>query len=538
MTEYWLDGGGNPLVEMPTGSGKSLTMASLVRDMHLVYEARVLLMTHVRELVEQDARAISNFWPNAPVGIYSAGLGKRDADAPVLVAGVQSIFKNPEVVGRRDVIVIDEAHLLSRKEDGQYQRVLKKLRELQPNLRMVGFTATPYRTDSGLLTEGWKDKPALFDDIVYRADLLDLIRRKILCPIVPYVSPERIDLSGVRTTAGDYNKKDLEGAVDKADINERVANELCVAGQDRGLWIVFGAGVDHAIHLRDLLRARGITTEAVLGDTPDAERTRIIADARQGNLRCLCGNNVLTTGLDLPNIDLIGMVRPTKSKGLFVQMIGRGLRMAPGKQNCIILDFTDNTRVFGPVDMIDGSKTAGKGGTPPIKECLECHAINHISAKACTQCGCEFPIVAEVKYQAKSTGAAVTSDQSEPVWMDVEGVIYRRHQKDQVPDSLRIDYNSGLSTFSHWVSLEHPQAGGFARRWWSNNSFSGVAPANVDAALANIEDLRVPGRIQVVQQGKFWRIVHWDYSVPAGRVIPTMRDIGVSGKPKWWRRSA
>lgn len=529
LTTYWLSGGGHGLIEIPTGGGKSLCMASLIQSVHQEHDARVLLMTHVRELVEQDAKAIQMLWPAAPIGIYSAGLKRRDKDAPILLASVQSIFRNPEVVGRRDVVIIDEAHLLSRRDDGQYQKVLKYLKTVQPNLRMAGFTATPFRTDSGMLTDGWRGSDPLFDEIVYRAAAPDLISKGFLSPISPYVSPQKIDLTGVKITAGDYNKAQLQGACDKADLNERVVNEIVAAGQDRQLWIVFASGVDHAQHLRDLFRAAGVDTEMVLGDTPDAERTDIIRRARAGAIRCLVGNNVLTTGLDLPAIDLIGMVRPTKSKGLFVQMTGRGLRIAPGKQDCLLLDFTQNTLTFGPIDLMDGSKADGGKGTPPVKECSACHAVVHISAKACPKCNEPFPVINDIKYTSKASGAAVFSDQSEPKWLDVEGIIFRRHVKEGAPDSFRIDYQSGIGTIPQWIALESPTGGGMAKMWWKRNSYSGEAPETVSDAMQNTDDLRVPGRIQVVRQGKFWRVIGSDFSVPPGKVIPVTRSLTPTG---------
>lgn len=529
LTAYWLNGGGHALIEIPTGGGKSLCMAQLMRELYAEHEARILLLTHVRELVEQDAKAIQMLWPAAPIGIYSAGLKRRDRSAPILLASVQSVFRDPSVVGHRDVVVIDEAHLLSRRDDGQYQKVLAHLKSIQPHLRMAGFTATPFRTDSGMLTDGWRGKDALFDEIVYRASAPDLISKGYLSPISPYVSPGKIDLTGVKTTAGDYNKGQLQEACDRADINERVVNEIVAAGQDRRLWIVFAAGVDHAKHLRDLFRARDIDAEMVLGDTPDQERAGIIAKARAGAARCLVGNNVLTTGLDLPAIDLIGMVRPTKSKGLFVQMTGRGLRTSAGKQDCLLLDFTQNTLTFGPIDLIDGSKTDGGKQAAPVKECEACHAVVHISAKRCPKCNAPFPAIEDLKYTARASGAAVFSDQSEPSWMDVESVIYRRHVKEGAADSFRIDYTAGIGTVSQWIALESPTAGGMARAWWRRNSYSGEAPETVTEAMQKTDDLRVPGRIQVVRQGKFWRVIGSDFSVPAGKVIPVQRSLTPSG---------
>jgi DNA repair protein RadD len=237
--------------------------------------------------------------------------------------------------------------------------------------------------------------------------------------------------------------------------------------------------------------------------------------------------NTLTTGVDIPNIDMIACVRPTKSKGLWTQMIGRGTRLSPetGKENCILLDFTNNSLTHGPLDMLDGSKTAGAKGDAPVRECPDCNFVHHISAKNCPQCDHAYP-EGEIKIHAASRAAPVLSTQSEPIYYNVDSIQARRHIKMGATDSLRIDYVCGLRTISQWVSLEHPTSGGYARRWWEKNSLSGTSPRTVTEALEKINDLRVPGRVCVTKDGKYDRIIAWDYSIPPGKVIPVEAEMG------------
>ncbi len=539
VIEYWAGGGGSALVELPTGAGKSLTMAALAERLHKDFcGTRIAALTHVQELVEQDAEEMQAWWPDAPIGIYSAGLNRRDGDAPIVFGSVQSVAKNVDAIGVRDVIFIDEAQLLSRKDDGQYQKVIKALREKNPSMRIAGFTATPYRTDSGLLTDGWRNSPPLFDEIVCRVDPLALIKRGILAPLVPYAPHTKLNVDGVRKQGGEYVAKDLQAAVDKSDISEAAVEEILQAGVERCGWMVFAAGVDHALHLRDILRRRGIKTEMILGDTPKTERKDIVSRFKARELRCVVGNNVLCVGFNARHVDLMAILRPTTSKGLHVQMMGRGLRTFPGKENCLVLDFARNTVKFGHLDMIDGSKEAGAPGAAPAKECDACGYINHISVKECKGCGEPFPIIEVPKFSARSSGAPIFSDQNEPVWHDIDSIIARKHiPKDKYDEhgnlkpsypSLRLDYFNGLTTVSHYCTLEHETAGGMARRWWERNSSSGVAPRTVDEALERIDDLRIPGRVLTMKDGKYTRIVNWDYSVPPGKVVTVQKILSTN----------
>jgi len=165
LYQFWRAGGGNPLVDLAPGTGKSVVIGELTRRLHTGKPSRrFLILTHVRELVEEDAAALLKVWPEAPIGINSAGLRERDTGAQIVLGNVQSIFRNPEALGRRNLVVVDEAHLIPRDGDGMYRSVIERLRAITPNMRVAGFTATPYRLDSGRLDEG---EGRLFDQVVY-----------------------------------------------------------------------------------------------------------------------------------------------------------------------------------------------------------------------------------------------------------------------------------------------------------------------------------------------------------------------------------
>ena len=508
LYDYFAHNAGNPLVVMPTGTGKSLCIAGFVREAITAYaDTRVLVLTHVRELIQQNFMALLRAWPEAPAGIYSASLSRRDIRAQVLFAGIQSIHRHAMAVQRCDLVLIDEAHLLGRNDSGMYRSFLKQLNEINAGLlKVVGFTATPYRLDSGMLHEG---KDRLFTDIAYQVPVLDMIQQGYLCPVVPKQTETQLDVGGVGTRGGEFIAKDLEAAVDRDDVTRAAVTEIVQHGEGRGSWLVFCSGVAHARHVRDAIREHGITCETVTGDTPGPQRDATLTAYKAGRVRCVTNANVLTTGFDAPGTDLIALLRPTKSVGLYVQMVGRGTRLAEGKDDCLVLDFAGNTARHGPIDTVDGRKKEPKSEEPgeaPIKVCPKCQALNHASVRHCIECDYEFP-PPEVKVATQAASNALLSTQQTAAWCDVTDIVYVRHEKPGKPASLRVTYECGLARHSEWVCFEHT---GFPREkavsWWRRRAEHLPTPASVDDALTHVSALRRPIAIQVRQVGKYTEI--------------------------------
>jgi len=505
---YFDEHTGNPLVVIPTGGGKSLCLAGFIREAIEGYrDTRVLVLTHVRELIQQNFMALMRAWPEAPAGIYSAGLSRRDIRAQILFAGIQSIHRHASRVQRCDLVLIDEAQLLGRKDSGMYRSFLTQLNEINAGLlKVVGFTATPYRLDSGFLHEG---KDRLFTDIAYEVPVLDMIQQGYLCPVVPKQTATQLDVGGVGTRGGEFIAKDLEAAVDRDEVTRAAVAEIVQHGDGRGSWLVFCSGVAHARHVRDAIREHGVSAETVTGDTPGPERDGILAAFKAGRLRCVTNANVLTTGFDAPGVDLIALLRPTKSVGLYVQMVGRGTRLAEGKEDCLVLDFAGNTARHGPIDTVDGRKKekSEEPGEAPIKVCPECQTINHASVRHCIECDHEFPPpVVKVAPQAASN--ALLSTQQKAEWSEVTGVSYARHEKPGKPASLRVTYSCGLSQHSEWVCFEHT---GFPREkacaWWQHRAAAQPVPRNVAEALEAAQALAAPSAIRVRPVGQYTEIV-------------------------------
>ena len=380
---------GNPCIELPTGSGKSIIVAAICQDALKVFNMKkVIMLVHVKELIEQNAEKMRLLWPGAPLGIYSAGVGRRETDEPITFAGIQSVNKKADIFGHVDLVIIDECHLCSHKEGGGYRSFIGSLLRVNPDLRVIGLSASPYRLGHGLITE----KPAIFDDIIKPISIKELIEQGYLSILRSKGTLAQIDVSGVGKRGGEYIEAELQDKVDQKDQNARIVSEVIAKAGDRKTWLFFCAGVKHAEHVAEELRLQGIPAECLTGATSKAEREGIIHRLRSGSLRALTNANVLTTGFDCPDIDLVVLMRPTMSPGLYIQQVGRGMRLKSHTDHCLVLDFAGVVAMHGPVTMVQPPKKGGSGkGEAPVKLCPLCFEICHTSVRVCTSCGTAFP---------------------------------------------------------------------------------------------------------------------------------------------------
>lgn len=395
-TYEWLGkNGGNPCIVAPTGSGKSWIIAGLCEDiMNRWKQSRIIVLSHVKELLQQDADKILAAWPGAPLGIYSAGLGRKDVDA-VTVAGIQSIYRKAGKIGKADLVIVDEAHRINNESCGMYRRFLTELEDINPHMRIIGLTATPYRLGQGMVTEG---KNAIFDALIESVTIEELVKRGYLAPLRNKLTETRLNVEGVKVQGGDYVKSELEAQVNTRQNNDCIVTETLKRGEGRNAVLVFCCGITHAEALTEEFRDEGVTAEIVTGETPSDERARILEDFKAGRIRVLTNVNVLTTGFDYPNIDLIVMARPTLSPGLYMQMAGRGMRLKDGiNKDCLVLDFAGNIARHGPITAVTPPKKRRAGRSvkddkPKVKECPECHEGCAPNARVCPCCGYEFPM--------------------------------------------------------------------------------------------------------------------------------------------------
>lgn len=519
LYSYFEENAGNPIVAMPTGTGKSLVIGEFLRSVYTRYpNQRIMMLTHVKELIEQNMKKLLTLWPSAPAGIYSAGLDRRDTGAKITFAGIASVAKRPEEFGHQDLILIDECHLVSQKNNTRYRQFVDALLKVNPHLKVIGFTATPYRLGAGHLTEG-----GLFTDVCFdltgREAFNKLIADGYLARLVPKRTATELDVDTVRQQGGEYVLKDLQVAVDQEAVTRAALLEARELAAERKHWLVFATGVEHAEHIAGMLVDMGIAATTVHSKIPGKERDRRIADFKAGRYQAMVNNNVLTTGFDFPSIDCIVMLRPTQSPGLWVQMLGRGTRPAEGKENCLVLDFAGNTRRLGPINdpVLPRKRGEGPKGQAPVRICEECGTYNHASARECEECGAVFPRQVKIKTSA-STDELIAGDTPVVESLAVQRVVYRRHEKLGRPPTLRVDYYCGLRRFSEWVCFEHPGfPGKKARDWWrAHTTETSPPPATVEEALSRLKEIETPSHIRVWLNRKYPEVLGHDFARPEG----------------------
>ena len=509
LYEYMEHRDGHPLAVIPTGGGKSLVIAAFLKEALEAYpDTRIMVVTHVKELISQNYAELLSEWPTAPAGIYSAGLNRRDTHSPIIFAGIQSIGKKGLSLPKIELLLVDEAHLIPRKSTTLYRKFFADLLTINPYLKIIGLTATPFRLDSGLLHKG---KDALFQDIAYEVPITHLIDNGWLVPLLSHEAKMQYDTSGVKKAGGEFVGKHLAAAVDLEHLTRQAVAEAVqtAESEQRRSWLFFGTSVEHCEHIAEAIRSHGYTALAISADTEPAKRRKMIEDHKSGAVKALVSCGVLTTGYNNPIVDLVALLRPTQSAGLYIQMVGRGSRLAPGKSDCRILDFGGNVERHGPIDAITINYAAsGDGdvvGKAPTKKCPKCNDTVPASSRECT-CGYQFPPPAP-KIEAQASKQAILSRDQKPVLFDVKAVEYRRHQKPGKPDSLMVAYSSGLQTVREWVCLEHA---GYARekavKWWQRRSTSDV-PKTIGEALKNANQLRRPAAINVRKNGKHLEVV-------------------------------
>ncbi|GGB86160.1 ATP-dependent helicase [Marinobacterium zhoushanense] len=425
------------VIVLPTGAGKSLVIAELAR----LARRRILVLAHVRELVEQNHAKYATFGLEA--GIFSAGLGRKEHLYQVTFASVQSLARNMDSFDDQfSLLIIDECHRVSDDDNSQYQQIIAALKQRNPGLKVLGLTATPYR-----LGYGWvyryhyrgfvrASEARLFEHCIYELPLPYMIRQGYLTePRLIDAAIAHYDFSALQPNAnGHFNETELNSLIARHPrVTRAICEQIVELGQQRQGVMIFAATVRHAHEILGYLPEP--ESALIVGDTDSEQRDATIQAFKQRKIRYLVNVAVLTTGFDAPHVDMIAILRPTASVSLFQQIVGRGLRLSPGKQECLIIDYagsgfdlfhpevgspkpdsdSEPVQVFCPgcgFANIFWGKTDSEGlviehygrrcqgvlqleGEKPqqcdyrfrFKECPHCGAENDIAARDCHQCG-------------------------------------------------------------------------------------------------------------------------------------------------------
>jgi DNA repair protein RadD len=477
----------NPCVVIPTAGGKTPVMASMCKDAVGLWQGRVLILAHVKELLEQTADKLRTICPEVQFGVYSAGLKRRDTTNQVIVAGIQSVYQRADELGTFNLILVDECHLIPLEGDGMYRQFLADARAINPQLRIVGFTATPFRLKTGPICT----PDGILNQVCYEVSVRELIAQGYLCQLVTKASKVKADTSNLHVRNGEFVPDEVEALMDANELVQAACGEIVEYTSNRQAVLIFASGIKHGEHVVQVLKEQhGITCGFITGETPTADRDSLLDKFRAGKLKYLCNVNVLTTGFDAPNVDCVVLLRPTLSPGLYYQMVGRGFRLHPEKQNCLVLDFGGNVLRHGPVDQIRVKAHGGTGnGQAPAKECPECLSVVAAGYARCPDCGYEFPPPQRTKHDAKASEAGILSGQVTTTKHTVEEVFYSIHKKrgapEDAPRTMRVDYRIGWHKYqSEWVCFEHT---GYARKkaidWWKQRSYEPV-PETAEEAVA------------------------------------------------------
>jgi len=549
--DYLQNKKGMPLIVAPVGAGKSLIIAELINRAMAMHRSKVIVLAHVKELLVQNAEELYGQNPVLDVGFYCAGLGKKELHHDITFASIQSIHNKVYSLDRApELIFVDEAHLISHNKDTSYRNFVDACLSLNPNCRIIGLTGTAFRTDTGRLDVG-NDK--LFDDIAYEIPITYMIDEGYWCkPITPDVQT-KMDTTGVGVRNGDYISGQLEQAVNVSSVTSSCVSEIITQASDRRKVLIFTAGVQHCESVVEELRNSGETARMLTGDTPKAERARLLKEYKANKFKYLVNVAVLTTGFNEPSIDCIVFMRPTRSPVLYIQCLGRGVRTvyakghdlsakqerleaiaASNKKDCLVLDFGGVIDELGPIDTLDVNKHIREKNKDDqieaqtkernvMKQCPECEAYAHPAQNYCYDCSFSF-VDQKLEQEAKKKALLISTDE-EPQWMEVTFMSVAKHQKRNDPDatpSMRVTYSNFQNTQSDYICYEH---NGFALNkaleWHKKRCLTpNDTPKTIDEACSF--EFKKPQKILLKKDGKYYRII--DYLDPVEEEL-TLDDL-------------
>lgn len=476
LFEFLFSRPGNPLVCLPTGTGKSFCIADACwRANYYIPGCRIVIATHSKTLVDQNAEELRGYWFNAEIGIYSASLKRKDPVTQFNFVGIDSVYKIPEYFGFVHLLLIDEAHLVDATEGTRYALFIAGLMKANPGLRVVGFSATAWRLKTGSLVDSGIFTDVCYDGCSYE-NYLWFEQQGYLAKLVGRRTTTFIDVSEVGHTGNDFNLKELAEVTDER-ITRLALEETADLAFSRRSWLTYGTTISHVERIAELSNEMGIPSIAIHSKSK-VNLKEVFGQFKEGRYRQLVSQGMLTTGVNLPFVDLICSLRATDSSALHVQIMGRGTRpvFAPGydlttaqgrlwaqqagpKQDCLMLDYARNIERLGPINdplMPQKKKKGGGGGggEAPVRCCMVCDKYSHASASVCMHCGAEFPVRSKLSDTA-SDASPVSTSEPEYNYFKVTTINYHLHKAKGKATCLRVTYHCGLQGFSEYI---HPEA--------------------------------------------------------------------------------
>lgn len=540
------------VIVLPTGAGKSLVIAELAR----LARGRVLVLAHVKELVAQNHAKYLSYGLEADV--FAAGLNIKQSQGKVIFGSVQSVAPSLSAFdGGFSLLIVDECHRISDDDKSQYQQIIHYLRAQNPRLRLLGLTATPYRLGKGWIYQYHYqgivrgDDKSLFRDCIYELPLRYMIKHGFLVP------PERLDMPIVQydfsrlqaNKSGLFQEAELNKTLQQQSrITPHIINQIIDFSKDRKGIMIFAATVEHAREIFGLLPLN--ESALISAQTVSSERDRLITAFKHQHLRYLVNVSVLTTGFDAPHVDLIAILRPTESISLYQQIVGRGLRLSPGKTDCLILDYAGNPHdLFTPE--VGSSKPAGDNKPVQVfcptcdfanifwgkttedgtviehfgrrcqgileddegnreqchyrfrfKSCPHCGAENDIAARRCHQCQ-EILVdpddMLKAALRLKDALVLRCGGMQLEAGHDVKGewlkITYYDEDGASVSERYRLQSSAQRSAFMYNFLCPHQRAPGIELEWQT-----------AEDVIANQDRLRHPDFVVARMKGNFWQV--------------------------------
>jgi DNA repair protein RadD len=543
---------------LPTGAGKSIVIAELAR----IANGNVLVLTHVKELVAQNAEKVGLLTQDA--SIYSAGLNQKKANGKTVVASVQSAARALDKFNQSfSLVIIDECHRVSNEKTSQYQQILQHLKKQNPAIKILGLTATPFRLGIGWIYHhhyhgkvGNTDN-AVFDKCIFELPMRPLIKQGFLtAPKLFDGLSAQYDFSQLEPTeSGEFNQQEVESILNhQGRATTAIVKQIVQLANVRKGVIIFAATVRHAHEIIGLLNKlidnAATPTKAALitAATPHHERDTIIDAFKAQQIKYIVNVAVLTTGFDAPHVDLISILRPTASVSLFQQMVGRGLRLAPDKADCLVIDYAANgfdlyfpevgqikpnsksvpVQVHCPVckfantfwglvdndgDIIEhfGRRCQGLM-TDNVNNEIQCDF--RFRSKACPDCGAENDIAARICQNCNSTlidpdkrlkqvlqsqhhhlfkcqQMLFTQDKNCLViqYIDIEGNDFKQHFKFDTSPQKKAFYAAFVLSHTRTPGMPHPKYD------------------NIEQVLADQLRFRQPDLLLLKKQKQHWKLV-------------------------------